>query len=99
MIADCDFFFSSEEKTATRKQIEISKTCIQNMTHLIFFTSIPGCHLLLYLTRKRKKISNYNLVIKTRVLNKRTNLGKIYFVNIYIITISKIKAKVIWFKK
>ena len=38
---------------------------------------------------------NYNLVIKTRVLNKRTYLGKVYFENIYIINISKIKAKVI----
>lgn len=40
----------------------------------------------------------YNLSIKTRVVNKRTNLGKIYFENTYIIIISKIKAKIIWFK-
>lgn len=39
--------------------------------------------------------SNYNLVIKIRVLNKRTNLGKMYFEKIYIMSISKIKAKVI----
>ena len=44
-------------------------------------------------------INNYNLLIKTRVKNKRTNLGKIYFENRYIITIINIKAKVTWFIK
>lgn len=38
--------------------------------------------------------NNYNFVKKTRAVNKRTNLGKIYFENIYIITISKVKANV-----
>ena len=28
---------------------------------------------------KRYKVKTYNFVMKTRVLNKRTNLGKIYF--------------------
>jgi hypothetical protein len=42
---------------------------------------------------------NYNLVMKTRVKNKRTNLGRIYFEKIYIIATSKIKANVTWFMK
>lgn len=41
-----------------------------------------------------KNKDHYNLLIKTRVKNKRTNLGKTYFENTYIITISNIKAKV-----
>ena len=40
-----------------------------------------------------KKI-NYNLLMKTRVKNKRTNLGKIYFEKTYIIIESKINAKI-----
>lgn len=36
---------------------------------------------------------NYSLLIKTRLKNKRTNLGNIYFENIYIIDIRIIKAK------
>lgn len=42
---------------------------------------------------------NYNLLINIRVVNKRTNLGNIYFENTYIIITSKIKAKVTWFIK
>lgn len=42
---------------------------------------------------------NYNLLINTRVINKRTNLGNIYFENTYIITTSNIKANVTWFIK
>ena len=38
---------------------------------------------------------NYYSVMETRVLNKRTNLGKMYLENMYIFVISKIKAKVI----
>lgn len=38
--------------------------------------------------------NHYNLLMKTRVKNKRTNLGKTYFENTYIIIISNIKAKV-----
>ena len=37
--------------------------------------------------------------MKTREVNKRTNLGNIYFENTYIITTSNIKAKVTWFTK
>lgn len=41
----------------------------------------------------------YNLLIKIRDTNKRTNLGKIYFENVYIKTISNIKAKTTSFIK
>jgi hypothetical protein len=34
-----------------------------------------------------------------RVFNKRTNLGNIYLVNIYIINKSKEKLNITWFKK
>ena len=34
----------------------------------------------------------YSLLIKTRVLNRRTNLGSIYLLNIYIIITSKVKV-------
>ena len=37
--------------------------------------------------------------MKTRVKNKRTNLGKMYFEKAYIIIKSKIKAKLTWFIK
>lgn len=37
--------------------------------------------------------------MKTRVKNKRTNLGKIYFEKTYIIIESKINAKITWFIK
>jgi hypothetical protein len=37
--------------------------------------------------------------MKTRVLKRRTNLGKMYLENIYIMTISKVKAKATWFRK
>lgn len=36
----------------------------------------------------------YNLLMKTRVENKRTNLGKMYFEKTYIIIESKINAKI-----
>jgi len=36
----------------------------------------------------------YNLLINIRVINKRTNLGKMYFENTYINTTSNAKAKV-----
>ena len=42
---------------------------------------------------------NYNLLINTRVINKRTNLAKIYLENTYIVITSNIKANVIWFIK
>ena len=42
---------------------------------------------------------NYILLIEIRIVNKRRNLGKTYFENTYTIKISKIKTKVIWFKK
>jgi hypothetical protein len=41
----------------------------------------------------------YNLLIYIREINKRTNLGKMYFENTYIIIISNMKAKVTWFMK
>ena len=43
--------------------------------------------------------SNYNLLIKTRVKNKRVNLGSIYFEKTYIITISKTNVKTTWLIK
>lgn len=42
---------------------------------------------------KHIKVANYNLDMKTRVLNRRTNLGKMYLEKTYIITISKVKVK------
>ena len=41
----------------------------------------------------------YNLLMKTRVKNKRTNLGKMYFEKTYIIIESKINANITWFIK
>ena len=41
-----------------------------------------------------KILTDYNLLINTRVINKRTNLGNMYFENAYIITTSNIKANV-----
>jgi hypothetical protein len=41
----------------------------------------------------------YNLLIKTRVKNKRTNLGNIFFEKIYIIIIKIIKVNNTWFIK
>ena len=37
--------------------------------------------------------------MKIRVINKRTNLGRMYFEKTYIIIKSNIKAKVTWFIK
>ena len=41
----------------------------------------------------------YNLLINKRDVNKRTNLGNMYFENTYIITTSNINANVTWFTK
>ena len=41
----------------------------------------------------------YNLLINTRDVNRRTNLGKIYFEKTYIITTRSINANVTWFIK
>ncbi len=41
----------------------------------------------------------YNLLIKTRLKNKRTNLGKIYLEKTYIIVTSITKANVTWLIK
>lgn len=53
--------------------------------------------------KKEKQIKegdiNYNLLINTRVINKRTNLAKTYLENTYIVTTSNIKANVTWFIK
>ena len=43
--------------------------------------------------------SNYSLDMKTRVLNRRTNLGRMYLENMYIMAMSKLKAKATWFRK
>jgi len=42
---------------------------------------------------------NYNLLIKIRLKNKRTNLGNIYLDKMYIITTNIIKAKITWLIK
>jgi len=47
-----------------------------------------------YLIGILHKIIFYNLLIKTRLINKRTNLGKIYFEKMYIINVRIIKANV-----
>jgi hypothetical protein len=47
----------------------------------------------------RFKECNYNLVINVRVRNKRTNLGKIYLENIYIIVVKSRNPNVTWFIK
>jgi ATP-dependent Clp protease ATP-binding subunit ClpA len=46
-----------------------------------------------------KIVLYYNLLINIRDINKRTNLGNVFFENTYIIITSNIKAKVIWFIK
>ena len=40
-------------------------------------------------------IFNYSFVTKIRAVNRRMNLGKIYFENMYIIAASKAKANII----
>ena len=47
----------------------------------------------------RSILKFYNLLIKTRVKNKRTNLGSMYFENTYIIIVSNIKANITWLIK
>ena len=42
---------------------------------------------------------NYNLLINIRVINKRTNLGNIYFESTYNIITRDTKAKITWFIK
>jgi len=42
---------------------------------------------------------NYNLFINIRVINKRTNLGKIYLLNVKTKKANKIKVKIAWFTK
>ena len=42
---------------------------------------------------------NYNLFINIRVINKRTNLGKIYLLNVKTKTVNIIKVKSAWLKK
>ena len=44
-------------------------------------------------------IINYNLLINIRDINKRTNLGNIYFDNTYNIITRNTKAKITWFIK
>ena len=41
----------------------------------------------------------YNLLIKTRVVNKRTNLGNMYLENTYINSTNIAKAKTTWLIK
>ena len=41
----------------------------------------------------------YSVTICKRVLNKRTNLGKIYLVNVYINITKKIKVNTTWLTK
>jgi len=41
----------------------------------------------------------YNLLIKRRVKNSRTNLGNMYFEKTYIIIVSIIKANITWLIK
>jgi len=42
---------------------------------------------------------NYNLLINIRDINKRTNLGNMYFESTYKITTRDTKAKTTWFIK
>ena len=42
---------------------------------------------------------NYNLFINIRVINRRTNLGKIYLLNVKTKIVNKIKVKNAWFTK
>jgi hypothetical protein len=42
---------------------------------------------------------NYNLLINIRDINKRTNLGNMYFESTYNITTRDTKAKTTWFIK
>ena len=48
---------------------------------------------------KYNRFIYYNLLINIRDINKRTNLGNIYFEKTYIIITNNIKANVTWFMK
>lgn len=64
--------------------------------------SLPGFVLGFTKSQESKRIGMilvYNLLIKIRDMNKRTNLGNIYFENVYIRIISNIKAKTTSLKK
>jgi hypothetical protein len=53
-------------------------------------------------SRKRKEILNlyiYNLLIKRRVVNKRTNLGNMYFEQTYTNKTITVNANTTWFIK
>lgn len=45
------------------------------------------------------KIYYYNLLMKTRLKNKRTNLGNTYLENTYIIVTNKTNANITWLTK
>lgn len=57
------------------------------------------CSLFRFYIEYYNKNFYYNILICRRVFNKRTNLGNIYFENIYIINTSNKKLKVTWFTK
>jgi len=50
-------------------------------------------------TTKHSKLNIYNLLIKRRVVNKRTNLGNIYFEKTYINKTMIVNANTTWFIK
>jgi hypothetical protein len=52
-----------------------------------------------YITLRRNNVRNYNLLIKTRVVNKRTNLGNMYLENTNINSAIIANANVTWFIK
>jgi len=61
---------------------------------VLIFIEICPKFLLFLKNKKKNNLNYYNLLINIREINKRTNLGNMYFENTYIIITSSIKAKV-----
>lgn len=85
--------------------VKLRSLCIVYI-HLILISLFNTLLLYPLLGEKGRKIilnqqivSYYNLLMNIRVINKRTNLGKMYFENTYINTTSNAKAKTTWFTK
>ena len=55
--------------------------------------------LIIFLIKDLIYLFNYKLFMCKRVLNKRTNLGNKYFVNVYIIIVNKTKLNITWLTK
>lgn len=56
-------------------------------------------YIYIYLNLNKSNFYFYNLVTIIRVINKRTNLGNMYFEKIYTIKHNKTKVNITWFIK